>query len=214
MVKRIILILLIGICLTMYLSRPSYALDNIISAAEQFATDDGEAEDAIDKGSLQETNKYLFSILFTIAVVLAAAVGMVIGIQFLFGSTQEQAKVKEILVPYVVGVFVVFSAFGIWKIVVSIGNDVAPIGISSGNSEEEQTGPVHTYRKESGYWAYCENCHRYLSENENRDRTCLTCGNRSPRLIYNRYYCANCGDELDDTERHDRVCSGCGTHIK
>ena len=47
---------------------------------------------------------------------------MIIGIQFIVGSVDEKAKIKETLVPYVIGVFIIFSAFGIWKIVMSIGN--------------------------------------------------------------------------------------------
>jgi len=47
---------------------------------------------------------------------------MIIGIQFIIGSVDEKAKIKETLVPYVIGVFIIFSAFGIWKIVMSIGN--------------------------------------------------------------------------------------------
>ena len=215
MVKRIILILLMVICLMMYLSSPAYALDDIIGAAEKFATEQPGDSNAIDKEGLKNTNEYLFHILFVIGVVLAVAVGMIIGIQFIFGSVQDQAKVKEILIPYLVGVFVVFSAFGIWKIVVGIGNDVAPIGTGTGDGGNGGgSGPTHTYYTENGYWAYCENCGRYLSENENRDRTCLTCGSRSPTLIYKKYFCANCRDELDESEKRDRVCSSCGTHIK
>ena len=36
------------------------------------------------------------------------------------GSVEEQAKVKQTLVPYVAGCVVLFGAFTIWKIVVTI----------------------------------------------------------------------------------------------
>ena len=36
------------------------------------------------------------------------------------GSVEQKAKVKDSLVPYIVGCTVIFGAFGIWKLVVTI----------------------------------------------------------------------------------------------
>jgi len=80
--------------------------------------------DAINQTSLQTASKSIYNVLFAVAVALATIVGMIIGIQFMMGSPEEQAKVKETLIPYVVGVFVVFGAFGIWRIVIGIGNSL------------------------------------------------------------------------------------------
>ena len=62
----------------------------------------------------------LYNILFTIGVVVAAIFGIIIGIQFVTGSVEQKAKVKETLIPYFVGCFVIFGAFGIWKLVITI----------------------------------------------------------------------------------------------
>ena len=40
------------------------------------------------------------------------------------GSASEKAQVKETLIPYVVGCVVVFGAFGIWKLVINIFNQI------------------------------------------------------------------------------------------
>lgn len=115
----ILLMLIIHICLP----NMTYAMDNVISGGDGFiAARDNKSP--IDEEALKTTSDYIYNILFTIAVVLAVAIGMVIGIQFMLGSAEEQAKVKETLVPYVIGVFVVFASFTIWKIVVNIGNDI------------------------------------------------------------------------------------------
>ena len=45
------------------------------------------------------------------------------GIKFMIGSVEEKAEIKAALVPFVIGCIVVFGAFGIWKIVVTIGNN-------------------------------------------------------------------------------------------
>lgn len=78
----------------------------------------------LDEGELNITSKEIFNVLFAIAAILAIGVGLVIGIQFITGSVDEKAKIKETLVPYIVGCVVIFSAFTIWKIVIEIGNNV------------------------------------------------------------------------------------------
>ena len=35
-------------------------------------------------------------------------------------SVEEKANIKEVLVPYVVGCIVIFGAFAIWKLIVTI----------------------------------------------------------------------------------------------
>ena len=67
----------------------------------------------------------LFSIsscLFIVAIITAVIVGLVIAIKFITGSVIEKAEVKETLTPYIAGCVVVFGAFGIWKLVVTILN--------------------------------------------------------------------------------------------
>lgn len=48
-------------------------------------------------------------------------VGIIIGIQFMVASAEDKAKVKETLVPYIVGCIVIFGAFTIWSIAVNLG---------------------------------------------------------------------------------------------
>jgi hypothetical protein len=55
-----------------------------------------------------------------IGVFVAIIVGMILGIQFITGGVTGQAKVKEKLIPYCIGAFVVFGAFGIWRIVLNV----------------------------------------------------------------------------------------------
>ena len=58
-------------------------------------------------------------------------VGTIIGIQFMLASAEDKAKVKEALVPYVVGCIVIFGAFTIWSIAVNIGQDITGTSTSS-----------------------------------------------------------------------------------
>ena len=40
----------------------------------------------------------------------------------MLGSIEEKANIKESLIPFVIGCIVVFGAFGIWRIFVSLGS--------------------------------------------------------------------------------------------
>ena len=112
-------------------------MDEIISEGDSFR--EAGKKQTISKKALETTSNYIYNTLFAIAVVLAVAVGLILGIQFITGSVEEQAKIKESLIPYVVGVFVVFSVFPIWKIAVKLGNDVTKptVIVSDGETDEE-----------------------------------------------------------------------------
>lgn len=62
-------------------------------------------------------------------------VGTIIGIQFMVASAEDKAKVKEALVPYVIGCAVIFGAFTIWSIAVNLGQDIT--GASTSTPSEE-----------------------------------------------------------------------------
>lgn len=120
-VASIILIFIMCVCL----SNNVCAMDNVISAGDSFLQAGESSEAVIDEDSLKETSNYIYNVLVAIAIVIAIVMGTIIGIQFITGSVEQQAKVKETLIPYIIGVFVVFSAFTIWKIAVTIGNNVS-----------------------------------------------------------------------------------------
>ena len=77
-------------------------------------------EDFINKDNIQEFSKSIFRDLFIIGVVLSVIIGGIIGIKFMISSAEDKAKVKEIMIPYVIGCVVIFGAFGIWKVTVEI----------------------------------------------------------------------------------------------
>lgn len=62
----------------------------------------------------------VYNILLFIGLTLVIIVGVVLGIQFMTGSVEQKAKVKDSLVPYIAGCIVIFGAFGIWKLVLTI----------------------------------------------------------------------------------------------
>ena len=96
-------------------------LRGAFDGAEGFVQEgEKELDNAIDIGKLSETSDYIYNILLAIGMIIAVVVGSILGIKFMISSVEEQAKIKELLVPYVAGCVVIFGAFGIWKIAVNL----------------------------------------------------------------------------------------------
>lgn len=140
--KRMIIINIILLITMIFSNTNVYAttMGEIIDDGDGFLRQGNSVASTIDKTKLNDTSNTIYNILLTIAIVLAVIIGMIIGIQFMMGSVEEQAKVKETLVPYIVGVFVVFAAFGIWKIVVNIGNEISPTPYDTTSTEQNVPG--------------------------------------------------------------------------
>lgn len=97
-------------------------VDDVIQGADNFL-EKGKGG-AIQELKLKETSNFIFNIFLAVAIVITVIVGLIIGIKFMMAGIEEKAELKETLVPYFIGCVVVFGAFGIWKLVVTILNMV------------------------------------------------------------------------------------------
>ena len=125
-IAKKVIVFLVMLVLCTYLSSTSvYAtgLDKVISDGDKFLTQ-RDKNSVIDEQALSNTSNTVYNILFTIAVVLAFGVGMIIGIQFIVASVDEKAKYKETLMPYLIGAFLVFGASAIGKIVYNLFKNI------------------------------------------------------------------------------------------
>ena len=62
----------------------------------------------------------MYNILLTIGIVVAVIVGAIIGIKLMSSGIDTKVEAKKLLIPYLAGCVVVFGGFAIWKIVVTI----------------------------------------------------------------------------------------------
>lgn len=122
MVKKVILIILALLMCFTYITNVK-ACDDIIESADNFINLGSDSENTLNYSVLKEGSDLLYNILLTIGIVIAVIIGAVIGIQFMVGSIEQKAKIKETLIPYIAGCVVIFGAFGIWKLVVTILNN-------------------------------------------------------------------------------------------
>ena len=99
------------------------SLSDVISGGDSFINAGKGGSAQIDKGSLQNASSSIYNILLICGVIIAVLICSIMGIKFMIGSVEEKAEIKAALVPFAIGCIVVFGAFGIWKIVVTIGNN-------------------------------------------------------------------------------------------
>lgn len=78
------------------------------------------ASDIFSTSDLQDLSSTIYNILLVVGIVIAVLLGAVLGIKFMMEGAEGKAEVQKALVPYVIGCIVIFGAFAIWKIVVTV----------------------------------------------------------------------------------------------
>lgn len=126
---KIIVIMLIFAIGFMPISNAN-SLDNIFQQGSEFIEQgkDGQVVENANGDKVTITNEavmkqavnQVYNVLFALGVALSVIIGAILGIKLMWGSIEQQAKVKEMLVPYCVGCLVIFGAFGIWRICITI----------------------------------------------------------------------------------------------
>lgn len=125
MTKKILFVFMIItllICSTSIVQANS--ISEIMTGADNFISN-GSSTSTISGDKLKELSDTIYNVLLIIGTIIAVIIGAVLGIQFITGSVEQKAKVKDSLIPFIVGCIVIFGAFGIWKLVVEIGASVA-----------------------------------------------------------------------------------------
>ena len=129
LLKIIIKIILISI-IVQTISIPNVkatTLDDIFEVGNIFINEGktrSRKNSAINYSEFRLTVASIGNILTSLGVVLAVIIGAILGIQIMWGSIEQQAKVKEMLMPYAIGCIVIFGAFGIWKLAITIFSQI------------------------------------------------------------------------------------------
>lgn len=95
-------------------------MSSIVTGAQNFLS---VGESKVNKVKLKETSDLIYNALFFIASAASVIYAGVLGTKFMIGSLEEKTQVKEALIPFVIGCIVVFGAFAIWRIIVTLGNN-------------------------------------------------------------------------------------------
>lgn len=199
-ISIIILILVIGLAT----SNHSYAIGSVFSDADNFLSKGDPVSSTISESQLKETSSFIFKLLTSIGIVVMFLIGTIIGIQFMVASAEDKAKVKEALIPYVVGCGVIFGAFTIWGTTVRLGQTIAPSGAGSGTviinpSTNGKLYQVTTKR--------CNICGIDINEIDHR----AAYGNTHDQAIneITTWRCETCGQVATSVDITRGVCSRC-----
>lgn len=99
------------------------SVDDIFSGADEFIEIGGgedEVNTTIDDTALKDTSDFLYNLLLGISMFLAVIIGMVLGIKYMLATSEEKADIKQTLPAYIVSCIVVFGAFTIWRLIISV----------------------------------------------------------------------------------------------
>lgn len=118
-IKNVILIMIVLLIIFMPISNAS-SWGDIISTGDEFIRDGSSETDMVEQDELDNAIDKIYNLLLALGIIISVLVGAMLGIKFMVGSIEEQAKIKETLIPYIIGCIVVFGAFGIWRILIVV----------------------------------------------------------------------------------------------
>lgn len=120
----IILVIVINIIFFNINKVQAEGISEVITGGDSFIQAGQNEKVAIDENKLKATSNMIYNILLISGICIAVIVSGILGIKFMIGSAEEKAQIKDALIPFVIGCIVVFGAFGIWKIFITIGNNL------------------------------------------------------------------------------------------
>ena len=96
------------------------SLDDVLNNGNSFLNAGSESSTMIDQNDLKSLSNFISGVLLTIAIGVTVITGAIMGLNFITQSIEEKAKVKESMVPWVIGIIVSFGAFTIWEVAVNL----------------------------------------------------------------------------------------------
>lgn len=237
--KKLLIIVIIAL-FTISIVKPVQAvdLDKIWQDGSDFLNRGKNGKTPFDGDSMKEATDTLYNIFFLGGIGIAAIVGTFLGIKFMTESTEGKAKIKEALIPFCIGCFIIFGGFTIWKITMNLFRDLEDTELTVAKTtkilDEACDAGNHLFDNYSD--TYCENCgftcnHTLSSPNSSGDRYCTNkdcnacfrdCGYGSNgkqhqyvRTGGNSVHCEICGNEcthatgFDKSNNHQHICKNC-----
>ncbi len=237
--KKLLIIVIIAL-FTMSIVKPVQAvdLDKIWQDGSDFLNRGKNGKTPFDGDSMKEATDTLYNIFFLGGIGIAAIVGTFLGIKFMTESTEGKAKIKEALIPFCIGCFIIFGGFTIWKITMNLFRDLEDTELTVAKTtkilDEACAAGNHLFDNYSD--KKCDNCgfecsHPLSSPNSMGDRTCTNpkcgakfrdCGFGSSgkphqyvRTGGNSVHCEICGNEcthatMVKVDNNFHKCQNCG----
>lgn len=121
--SRKIIFVILMIILIVFLFNSSTKATGILSDAKSFLEQGESQKNDTGLSSVATTNtkfEDLAGFFWGIGVGVALITTATMGIKFLMASTEERSDIKRAMVPYAIGIAVIFGALTIWKVLIQV----------------------------------------------------------------------------------------------
>ena len=118
--KKIIIIIFVVFAMTIIMANISNADDSGIDTYKykDIYKSDGDTDIIIDKSGS------ILGIVQTIGIGIAVIMLSIMGVKYMIASVEEKAKLKEQLIPYVIGSILLFGGSGLLGIIINWVNEL------------------------------------------------------------------------------------------
>ena len=101
------------------------SIDEIFLGGNEFIKKGEEKENnKVKEDKLKDVSSTIYSALFNLAIIVAVAVGGILGIQYMTAGPEKKADLNKGLMGYIICCMVLFGAVEIWKIILNFGSAI------------------------------------------------------------------------------------------
>ncbi len=93
---------------------------DMFSIGDKFIKKGNSSKKNVNEEQLRTDASSIFKILTVTGIALSVIIGGILGIKFMMASAEDKAQIKEMLIPYIVGCVIIYGAFAIWKLVITV----------------------------------------------------------------------------------------------
>lgn len=121
-VKNIIKILIISLLFLSIIgiNNHAYAIGDVISSGKVFLQEAKPDAFGLNGDVVSDAAGDIYNILLGAGLVIIMVIAVFLGAKFIMASAEEKADIKQSILPFIIGTFVTFAAFGIWRIMVNM----------------------------------------------------------------------------------------------
>lgn len=239
--KLLIILMLSIMIINIAMPVQAISIDDIWIQGSNFLNEGKKNSNGTFNGKkMKDATDTLYSLFFGAGVAIAVIVGAYLGVKFMTEGVEGKAKIKEALIPFVIGCMIIFGGFSIWKIAMNLFSDIEQTETTASRDQqyddEKCASGKHTYDNFED--KYCNNCNHYCAHSMgeadstgtkkcNKDdcgliTTLCTSGynGRTPgthTMSFNTcqvcgYVCS--GHKWQDFNESNHICSLCGAYKK
>ena len=106
----ILVFLIFTLTTTVFADTTKGTVKDVFTDADKFVSDDIEKDvpGLPDESDIQDLSKIVSGVLIAVGIIVAFTMVAILGINFMIQSTEEKAKIKEAMVPFIIGLIVTF----------------------------------------------------------------------------------------------------------